>query len=132
MRTSAGADFQAAVMSSTSSNGTGTYAPANYIALSTNATAPASGDTTLAGELNNASGGLNRAQATYAHTAGTSSYTLTKTFTANSNDGASNTIQKIGVFNAASVGTLVFETAVPSPPTLVSGDQITITETVSI
>jgi hypothetical protein len=131
MRTSAGADFEALVLSG-ASNGTGTSAPANYIALSTNTTVPAATDTTLAGELNNAGGGLNRAQATYAHTAGTSSYTLTKTFTANSSDGASNTIEKIGVFNAASSGTMFLETAVPSPPTLVAGDQLTITENVSI
>lgn len=109
-------------------------APAPYIALSTNATAPSATDTTLAGELNNASGGLNRARATYSHTLGTASYTLTNTWTANSNDGASNTINKIGVFNSpkAVTGILTFETAVPSPPTLVSGDTIQITETINI
>lgn len=106
--------------------------PAFWIALTTNSTAPSASDTTLTSELNNASGGLNRAVATYAHTTGASSYTLSKTFTANSNDGASNTINKVGVFNAASSGRMVFETAVTSPPTLVSGDQLTITETVSI
>jgi hypothetical protein len=131
MRTTAGADYEAMLLAG-ASNGTGSSAPANYIGLSTNATAPAAGDTVLAGELNNAGGGLNRAQALYAHTAGTSSYTLTKTFTANASDGASNTIQKIGIFNAASSGTMFLETAVPNPPTLVSGDQLTITETVSI
>lgn len=132
MRTSAGADFQAGVMSSTSSTGTGTYAPANYIALTANTTTPASGDTSLTGEYVAASGGLNRAQATYAHTAGTTSYTLTKTFTMNSNDGTTATPAKIGVFNASSSGTMVFETAIPNPPTMVPGDQLTITETVSI
>jgi hypothetical protein len=132
VKTSAGIDFVCAVVSSTSSNGTGTYAAANYIALTANSTAPSSSDTTLTGEINNASGGLNRAQATYAHTVGASTYTLSKTFTANSNDGSSNTINKIGIFNASSSGTLVYEDAVTSPPTLVSGDSLTITNTVTV
>lgn len=128
MRTNAGADFQSKVMADTSSNGTGAYAAANYIGLSTDATAPAAGDTTLTGELSGS--GLSRAQATYGHTAGASSFTLSKTFT--SADATPHTINKIGVFNAASGGTLVFETALTSPPNLVLGDQVTITETVTI
>lgn len=131
MRVNAGADFQAGVMSSTSSNGTGTYAAANYMALSTDSTAPAATDTTLAGELSNVGGGLNRAQAVYAHTAGTSSYTLSKSFTANSNDGTSNTVSKIGIFNASSGGTLFLETALSIGATLGPGDLLTITETVN-
>lgn len=134
MRTNGGADFQANVMGATSGTGigTGAFAPANYIALSTSATAPAATDTTLGSELVAASGGLIRKQASYSHTTAATNYVLTAAFTANTNDGASNTIQKIGVFNASSAGTLVFETAVPSPPTLVSGDIITVTETVNI
>lgn len=128
MRTDAGKDFQSRVMGDTSSNGTGSYAAANYIALTENATAPAAGDTALTGELT--AGGLGRAQATYAHTAGASTYTLTKAFT--SSDATPRTINKAAVFNAASGGSMPFETAVPSPPTLVSGDQLTTTETVSI
>lgn len=108
--------------------------PARVIALTTNSTSPSATDTSLASELNNASGGLNRTKATYSHTLGASSYTLTNTFTANSNDGASNTIQKIGVFNTgvSVTGMMVFESAVTSPPTLVSGDTLQITETVNI
>lgn len=131
MRTSAGADFEALVLSG-ASNGTGTSAPANYIALTGNTTAPAAADTVLTGEYVATGGGLDRALATYAHTAGTTSYTLTKTFTMNSSDGTSATPAKIGVFNAATAGTLFLETAIPTPPTLVPGDQLTITETVSI
>jgi hypothetical protein len=108
--------------------------PGKWIALSTNATAPAATDTTLTSELNAASGGLIRAKATYSHTLGATSYTLTNTFTANANDGASNVINKMGVFNtwAPVTGNLIFEDAVPSPPTLVSGDTIQITLTVNI
>jgi hypothetical protein len=101
MRTNAGRDFQARVMGDTASTGTGSYAPACYIGLTANSTAPAAGDTTLTGEI--ASGTLTRAQATYAHTNGTNTYTLTKTFTSDQ----SVTIAKIGVFNASSSGTMV-------------------------
>lgn len=108
--------------------------PARCIALSTNSTAPSATDTTLAGELNNAGGGLNRAVATYSHTLGASSYSLSNTWTANSSDGASNTVQKIGVFNSTlgTTGILVFESAITSPPTLVSGDTLQVTETINI
>lgn len=76
-------------------------APAWYIALTANSTAPAAGDTTLASEITTAGGGLVRKLATYAHTAGASSYTL-------------------------------FETLVSPTATLsASGDQLTITQTVS-
>ncbi|GAC1529549.1 MAG: hypothetical protein NVS3B1_21340 [Marmoricola sp.] len=126
MRTTAGTTYEANQLGGTAA------AVANYIALSTNSTAPAAADTTLAGELAAASGGLIRAVATFAYTSPNTYYTLSKTFTANANDGSSNTIQKIGVFNAASAGTLFFETAVPNPPTLVSGDSVAITETVNI
>lgn len=125
MITNAGKDFQSRVMFDTASNGTGSYAAANYIALTENATAPAAGDTVLTGELT--ANGLQRAQATYAHTNGTGTTTLTKTFT--STDPTARTINKGGLFNAASAGTLVLETAVPNPPSLVSGDSVAVTWT---
>lgn len=136
-RVAAGRDFQSRVMGDTASTAAGAYAAANYMALTENAAAVADGDTALTGELFAAGGGLNRAQAAYAHTAGASTYTLTKTFTSAAADGASRTIQKIGIFNAAAptgppAPTLVFETVVPSPPVMVPGDSVTITDTVTI
>lgn len=125
MRTNAGTDFQALVMGG-ASNGTGTSAPANYIGLTANSTAPAAADTTLTGEI--ASGSLVRAQATYSHTTGAASYTLQKTFTSDQTV----VIAKIGVFNAATGGTMVFETLLNATASLVSGDQLTITETVNL
>lgn len=122
-----GKDFQAAQMFSTVAVANG----ANYIALTANATAPAYADTALTGEFVAASGGLNRVIATYAHTAGTGTVTLTKTFTANANDGASNTVNKGGLFATSSGGALIFEDPMPSPPTLVSGDSIAVTWTVT-
>lgn len=126
LRTNAGADFQAGVMGATASTGTGLYASATYIGLTANASAPAATDTTLTGEIG--SGSLARAQAAYSHTTGAASYSLQKTFTSDQ----SVTIAKIGVFNASSAGTMVFETLLNATATLVSGDQLTITETVSL
>lgn len=128
MRVAAGRDYQSRVMADTASTGTGVYAAANWIALTENAVAPADASTALTGELT--AGGLNRQQAAYAHTIGAANYTLTKTFT--SSDATPRTLQKIGVFNASTAGTLVFETAIPSPPQLVSADQAAITETVNL
>lgn len=84
--------------------------------------------TALTGELT--SGGFQRALATWAHTASATNYTLTKTFT--SSDGTTRTPARIGIFNAQNNGRMTFFTAIPSPPAMVSGDQITITETVSL
>jgi hypothetical protein len=104
----------------------------NYMALTANSTAPAGGDTTLTGEITTASGGLIRAQATYAHTTGTNTTTLTKTFTANGSDVLPVTIAKIGVFNASSSGTMAYETLLSASATLnIVGDNVAITETVT-
>lgn len=122
LRTTVGADWQAAVM------GSGTQpAVAQYIALTTNASAAAAGDTTLTSEI--ASGGLSRAQGTYSHTNGTALYKITKTFTAT---GAHSAVAKAGLFNAASVGTMVFETLLASTATLAIDDTLTIEWTVNI
>ena len=98
----------------------------NYICLSNDATAPAAGDTVVAGEINNTNA-LGRAQATYAHTGGTSTYTLVYQWTAS---GAQTNIQKAGVLNAASVGTLLYEGTFTST-SLNSGDKIQVTWTVT-
>jgi hypothetical protein len=103
--------------------------PAFWLALTTNATSPADTDTTLASEL--AANGLSRKVAAYAHTDGANSgsYTLTATWTSS---GGTNQINKIGVFQASAGGRMPFTTLVSSAPTLISGDQLTITETVSV
>lgn len=104
----------------------------NYVALTASVTTPAATDTTLTGEITTAGGGLLRAQATYAHTAGTNTSTLTKTFTANGSDALPVTLAQIGVFNASSVGTLGYHTAFTATATLsASGDNVTVTETVT-
>ena len=114
-------------MGDTSSNGTGTYAPATWMGFSADAVAPAAGDVTVASEIN--AGPLARAQAVFAHTSGSASYTLTRSVTSDQNV----TLRKLGVYTAASPGgVLVFEASIPDPPGLVPGDTIQTTHTVQL
>jgi len=121
LRTNAGADWQAAVMGTTSAQ----PASCNYIAVSNDATAPAATDTTLASEI--AANGLSRAQGTYAHTNGTSSYTIQKVFSATGTQAS----QKTALFNASSAGTMCFENTY-TQVTVNNGDTLTVTWTVNI
>jgi hypothetical protein len=113
-------------------------APAWYMALGTNTSAPAGADTlTNLSEVNNAGGGLNRKLATYAHTAGAASYTLTAAYTANASDSATFgvAIHKIATLATLTpaTGRIVFETVLNADATLnVSGDQLTVTQTVTL
>lgn len=103
-----------------------------YMALTANATAPSATDTTLTAEIATAGGGLVRKLATYAHTAGANSYTLTTTFTANGSDSLPVTVAKIGVFNSLTGGAMMFETLLSATATLTaSGDPVTVTETIT-
>lgn len=105
----------------------------NYMAFTANATAPAAGDTTLTAEIATAGGGLIRGQATYAHTTGTNTSTLTRVVTANGSDALPVTIAKDGVFNAAAAGTLGYSALLtPSTATLsASGDNLTNVKTLT-
>lgn len=108
-------------------------APAWYIGLTANSSAAGSTDTSLTGEITTASGGLIRKISPYAHTAGAASYTLTPVFTANGSDSLPVTVAKIGVFQSIVSNRMLFETLLGSTATLSqSGDQLTITETVSL
>lgn len=129
LKTNAGNDFQAAQMAGSAS----ATAVAKWVALTANATAPAAADTTLTGEITTAGGGLIRKAGTYAHTTGAANYTITTVFTANGSDALPVTIAKRGIFDAASAGNMVFETLVSPTATLsASGDQLTLTDTISM
>lgn len=122
MRTNAGRDLTAMVMGDTASSGSGDYASACWLALSANIDPPALTDDVLSGEITD--GTLARAQGIYAHTLGSSSYTVSKTFTTDQ----AVTIAKVALFNAASDGKPVFESLLPSPIVFnASGDQAQIT-----
>lgn len=109
-------------------------APAWYMALTANATAPSATDTTLTAEITTAGGGLIRKLATYAHTAGANTYTLTATFTANGSDSLPVTVAKMGLFNSLTVaGRMAFETLLSATATLTaSGDPVTVTDSVTM
>jgi hypothetical protein len=130
LRYNNGATWQAGIMGSPSSNGTGNYAPAVYMGISSDSTAPAVGDTTLVGEVT--SGALVRALCTYAYTTAATSYTESKVFTSDQTI----TIYKCALFTASSGGSPIFGSlltagGVNSPKSLYSGDQVGITETVN-
>lgn len=125
-----GASWQAGVMGNPSSTGTGNYAPAIYMGVSSDSTAPALGDTALVGEVTG--GSLARALCTYAYTTAATSYTESKVFTSDQTI----TIYKCALFTASSAGSPIFGSLLTtggtnSPKSLFSGDQVGITETVS-
>lgn len=110
-------------------------APAAFMALTANSGAPAAGDTALTGEITTGGGGLIRKLASYAHTAGTATYTEAATFTANGSDSLPVTLAKVGMFPTltGATGIMVFETLMSATATMtVSGDQVTNTQTVTI
>ncbi len=119
----------------TTPNATCTYCiipgqfPAMFLAVTTDSASASSADTTLASELT--TNGFTRALATWAHTAAATTYTLQHTWTASGTD----TINKEAVFGAVNTtggGVMPFESAEPNPPTLVSGDTLQNTVTVTI
>lgn len=124
LRTKAGRDWQAKVMADTASTGTGTYHAANYLGVTEDDTDPDDDNTSLAGEIS--SGTLTRGQATFAHTTGASSYTLTRTLTSDDNY----TLRKLGVFTLVSGGVIVFESRLNEIAVMAPGDQIQLTSTV--
>jgi hypothetical protein len=109
------------------------YMTTCYMALTATTTAYSATDTTLAGEITTAGGGLIRGAVTFAHTTSTNTTTMTRTFTANGSDSLSVIIAKIGVFSASSGGTMMWETVLSSSATLTtSGDSLTATDTATI
>jgi hypothetical protein len=120
LRTNAGSDAQSSQMGNTAAQA----ASCNYIAVTNDATAAGATDTTLASEIT--TNGLGRAQGVYAHTAGTSSFTVQKVFTATGTQAS----QKTGLFNASSAGTLCFENTY-TQVTVNNGDTLTVTWTIN-
>jgi hypothetical protein len=108
-------------------------APVGYMGLTANATAASGTDTTLAtgGGAEIVTAGLLRKIATYAHTAGVASYTLTAVYTAQAGD-VPVTVAKMGTFNSLTGGIMAFETLLNATATLsLAGDQLTVTDTVT-
>lgn len=101
-----------------------------YMALTENAGAPAAGDTALTGELT--TGGCGRVKATYAHTGGTATYTLQNTFSVTATFPA---IHKGALFTASNptaAGVMVFEAALNADASVINGDSLQVTATVTL
>lgn len=111
-------------------------APYWYMALSTDTAAVNATDSTLTSEYATTAGGLIRKLATYAHTASASTYSLAATYTVNGSDtGLPYTIGKVGIFNTLTHGTgkaLFLTLLSPTATVSASGDQVTITDTVTV
>lgn len=122
VKTTVGIDFTFVQTYSTSTGANGL----NYIALSNDTLTESSASTTLSTEI--AANGLSRAIGAYAHTNGTSTATVTKTFTCTT---TSQACQKAALFTAASSGTMNHALSF-TQRTLQIGDSIAITYTITI
>jgi hypothetical protein len=109
--------------------------PAQFMGITANSSAASATDTQLTGEIVTSGGALVRAVTTYAHSAGTNTYTSANTFTANGTDTVPVTIAKMALFNSIVVASTInmwFETLLNATATLtISGDAVTITDTVT-
>lgn len=127
LRTNVGADFWNTQLFATGAAG----AQANWIGITTDATAPAATDTSLASE--ETANGLARAQASVTHTGGASSTVLSHTWTYLGS--VQKVIAKAGLFTTVGppiAGTMALETLLSSTATVnSSGDQITINWTIN-
>lgn len=97
----------------------------NYIALSNDTVGETAASTTLSNEI--AANGLTRAQGTYAHTTGTNTTTIDKTFTAS----GTQSCQKAALFTASSAGTMNHVLGF-TQRSLASGDTLQITYTITL
>ena len=104
-------------------------APMRYIALTENASAASAASTSLTGEIT--TGGCGRALGTYAHTLGAATYTLSKTFSVTATFPA---IHRAGLFpvSTASSALLGFETVLNADASVVNGDSLAVTWTVTL
>ena len=130
LKTLGGIDLIASQIANTSSPA----ATSNYIALSTDSTAPSQNDCgagssscTLTSEIT--TNGLGRQKASYSHTNGQATLALSYTFT--DTTGATSNIQKAAVFNASTSGTMTFENTF-TPVSLNVGDQLQLTWTITL
>jgi hypothetical protein len=104
---------------------------ARFMGLTADAGAAAAGDTTLASEQT--ANGMGRAKATYAHSGGTSTFTLANTFNVITTGGT--LIHKGGLFTAANTtagGVMVFEAVLNADANVVAGDTLIVTATVTL
>ena len=102
---------------------------ARYMGLTENASSAAAGNTTLTGEIT--TGGCARALATYAHTGGTSSYTMQKTFSVSASFPAIHRGALFTASNTTAAGIMVFEAVLNADANVISGDSLQVTATIT-
>lgn len=122
----------AAATTPTATNGYSIQATCNprFMGLTTDSGAANAADTVLATEITTS--GCTRTKATYAHTAGTATYTMQVIFAVT---GTLTNIHKMGLFTAANTtaaGVLVFETVLNADATVGNGDTLTVTDTITL
>lgn len=100
----------------------------NYVALSADALTETTASTALSTELSG--NGLTRAQGAYAHTAGTNTTTISKTFTMSG--AGPQTVQKAALFDLNAAGTMNHVLAFSASRSLVLNDQLAITFTITL
>lgn len=100
--------------------------PARFIGLTNDATAAGTADSSLTSEIT--ANGLNRALATFAHSALATTYTLTKTWTATGAQSAQKAGNFTGGYGASGGGIMVAETAFTAA-TLATNDSLQLTWT---
>lgn len=101
-----------------------------YMALTENASAASATNTALTGEIT--TGGASRALATYAHTGGTATFTLVKSYSITASFPA---IHRMGLFTASTLtaaGIMIFETVLNADANVISGDTLQVTDTVTL
>ena len=109
--------------------GKGGIASVRFMALTTDSGAASASDTVLASEIT--TNGLQRVLATYAHTFGQNTLTLSNAFTAG---GSFTAVQKMGLFAAlssAGADPMMYEDTFSSV-NMLSGDQLTVTDTFTL
>lgn len=103
---------------------------ARYMGITADSGAASASNTTLTSEQTG--NGLGRALATYAHTGGTSTFTLSKTFSVT---GSVSALHRMGLFtasNTTAAGIMVFETVLNQDATVGNGDSLAVTWTGTI
>lgn len=101
-----------------------------FMGLTADSGAASAADTTLASEIS--TNGMSRALATYLHTNGTGTFTLSKAFSVS---GGTTTVHKMGLFTALTStagGILYFESVLNADAIVISGDTLTVTDTVTL
>lgn len=101
-----------------------------YMGLTENASGASAGNTTLTGEIT--TGGASRALCTYAHTNDAATFTLQKAFSITSTFPAIHRMALFTASNTTAAGIMVFESVLNADASVVNGDTLTVTDTVTL